>query len=515
MHVEQKTSFRSGRSLEESHISQSKNSVSNSSGLSPVEILDKAQNIEDVSKIEAPQTLAVVKEKPLAIDLSDEFVKIQRLIQSGGNPEDYWQFFKAQAEYYANESYAKLGAVEYTHDIVADDNWLKLWIAPMGKGAYESYLDGAQKVDPNQESLAWYRERCKKEAESILALEDLINTHGSGAVYVDISPAPFEVSQEFLEGTMFGSHSFVRVHQVIIDENGASKLFSRAHRTEVPPELLEKINHLLTGEGINWQNLLGKFSFLHPNWIRACSRDGVFDIRNSDISILVEKIISSQEKQIEISPDAKQNGGSNLTKEIMSIHYEELEPVLKSVFNDMVRMAKTDPRFHEDSSQQVAKKFQTWEKMLQAMISGDWEKNLAPKKESRQYDKYQEPNLESMYLYYQTQTYMPSFNGCGTGSGFAFPSSGALYSISPQFAGIMSYWGLTKLSYNGENYLEDPNLCRCEKAKGPHFHCPGKIKVSKKGKLKKGVESVAQCNHAIRVGLGIDKCPKCGAGKRC
>ncbi|MFA9288366.1 MAG: hypothetical protein ACEQSA_00605 [Weeksellaceae bacterium] len=52
------------------------------------------------------------------------------------------------------------------------------------------------------------------------------------------------------------------------------------------------------------------------------------------------------------------------------------------------------------------------------------------------------------------------------------------------------------------DYKEDPNLCRCKRGSGPHFHCPGK----KEGK---------SCKHPIVVGKGIKSCPQCGEGKRC
>lgn len=51
---------------------------------------------------------------------------------------------------------------------------------------------------------------------------------------------------------------------------------------------------------------------------------------------------------------------------------------------------------------------------------------------------------------------------------------------------------------------DDPNLCRCSSATGPHFHCPG---VNKKTK--------EPCRHAIVVGEGTVRCPACGAGKTC
>jgi len=55
-----------------------------------------------------------------------------------------------------------------------------------------------------------------------------------------------------------------------------------------------------------------------------------------------------------------------------------------------------------------------------------------------------------------------------------------------------------------KDFREDPHLCRCAAASGPHFHCPGVDKRTKK-----------ECRHAIVVGEGITSCPACGAGKTC
>lgn len=75
------------------------------------------------------------------------------------------------------------------------------------------------------------------------------------------------------------------------------------------------------------------------------------------------------------------------------------------------------------------------------------------------------------------------------------------------FAGLVSsgaigtHDALQLLGLNNTDYKDDPNLCRCGKANGPHFHCPG-------GDGK-------ECGHPIVVGKGISTCPKCGAGKKC
>ncbi|MFH0773598.1 MAG: hypothetical protein V1922_04785 [bacterium] len=55
-----------------------------------------------------------------------------------------------------------------------------------------------------------------------------------------------------------------------------------------------------------------------------------------------------------------------------------------------------------------------------------------------------------------------------------------------------------------KDFRDDPNLCRCSAAAGPHFHCPGRNKKTKE-----------PCNHAVVVGEGTTVCPDCGAGKTC
>lgn len=60
---------------------------------------------------------------------------------------------------------------------------------------------------------------------------------------------------------------------------------------------------------------------------------------------------------------------------------------------------------------------------------------------------------------------------------------------------------LTKLlSSDEDDYKNDPNLCRCNAASGPHFHCPG----NNEG-----------CKHPIVVGEGTTQCPSCGLQATC
>lgn len=481
--------------------------------LKPQTLLELALKIEDVYPIDSEPIAVVSHEKPLAFDLSDELKRIQKLLEYGKNPEKYWQFFQAQAEYYANESYAKLGAVTYTHELVNYGNKLKLWIGPMGKGAYESYLDGAKKVtdDPR---MRWYKDRCFKEAYAILDWENQINEIGRDAIFVEISPAPFEVSSDELNGTMFGNHSFIRVHQVVIDENGRPQLFSRAHRTELSPQGLEAVNKLLTNENITCSDLLGRFSQLGKNWLNGIkNQDGICDIRDNDIAILVEKIIRRQEKIEPINNKNSQknlkngqnivsnNSSESVTKEEMENYFAALEPVLRKAFDSMIGLINCRPEeasFYEES---IEKDFRTWEMMLQDLISGK-SSTISVSRNSHTPRPNDRADLNAMYARIQSQRYVPNFNSCGAGSGFSSM-------FAPQYSGFVhSYGAISEIFNRGKNYLEDPNLCRCAKGGSkPHFHCPGKHKVGKK----RG----QPCKHAIRVGFGIRKCPSCGEGKKC
>jgi hypothetical protein len=482
-------------------------------------LLELAPKIEeDVSHFE-PEPVAIVShEKPLAFDLSDELKRIQQLLDHGKNPEEYWQFFNAQAKYYALESYAKLGAVTYTHDLVIDQNFLKqkklkLWIGPMGKGAYESYLDGAEKVtdDPR---MRWYKDRCFKEAYAIIDWEEKINKKGSDAIFVDISPAPFEVSPEELDGTMFGNHSFIRVHQVVLDKNGRPQLFSRAHRTELSPEGLEVVNKLLTNENVVCSDLLGRFSQLNKNWLNGIkNQDSICDIRDKDIAILVEQIIRRQEK-IEANNNKNSqknlkngqniesnNSSESVTKEEMEKYFATLEPVLKKTFNAMIKLINCHPEDKGFFKEIIETEFRTWEMMLQDLISGT--STISESTKSHTPRSKVEAELNAMYARIQAQPYTPGSNSCGAGSGFGSVR------LVPQYSGFVNPYGaISEIFKNGKNYLEDPNLCRCAKGGSrPHFHCPGRIRFGKnKGR---------PCRHPIRVGFGIKNCPICREGKKC
>ncbi len=81
------------------------------------------------------------------------------------------------------------------------------------------------------------------------------------------------------------------------------------------------------------------------------------------------------------------------------------------------------------------------------------------------------------------------------------PFSNGLDNLSTAFRMIAQGENIFKLARDPR---EDPNLCRCSAASGPHFHCPGVRKDSKE-----------PCRHAIVVGEGTTTCPDCGAGKTC
>ena len=91
-------------------------------------------------------------------------------------------------------------------------------------------------------------------------------------------------------------------------------------------------------------------------------------------------------------------------------------------------------------------------------------------------------------------------SGCGVSSGDLFESP-----IEQLIKEQQSIFGASGSPYDiqsiikGENYKDDPNLCRCGN-KEPHFHCPGKN---------------GACKEPIVVGEGTTKCSKCGQGKVC
>ncbi len=415
-------------------------------------ILNLIPRIEDEQRLDTEKVYEVVEEKPFAIDLADELRKTRQLTIEGRDPEVYWDFFRSQAEYYANESYAKLGAIEFRHDLVNDFGRLKMWIDPMGKGAHESYSEAAEKVSSNPK-LEWYKDRCQTEADAILQWEELLMKHGSGRSLIDISPAPFEVPDEYLEGTMFGTHSFIRLHQLVYDEEtGVPYVFSRAHRTHLPPEELEKAFEIFTGDKVNWRQLLGTFAPIHESL-------KISDIREQDIAISVERIIEKMERKSGIPEPVS----TQRTKEDMRRHYEVLLPALRQVFDQMV----TDRSSGESEDaflQRLVLGFQTWEKMLVGRLNGEWgqiEAGMDSGANQPNVDNTQK--LQEMYYFYQQQEYRPQANGCGTGSGasstwtessLSTPSYGVLFGTSSVLSGVMNTEGLS-LSSNQKKYKFD------------------------------------------------------------
>jgi len=90
---------------------------------------------------------------------------------------------------------------------------------------------------------------------------------------------------------------------------------------------------------------------------------------------------------------------------------------------------------------------------------------------------------------------------CGGSKITLDPFSNELDNLSTSFRMTTQWRNHLKLS---KDYRDDPNLCHCSAASGPHFHCPGIDKETKR-----------PCNHPIIVGEGTTSCPHCGKGKTC
>ncbi len=376
-------------------------------------VLRSIPTMEQVRKTPTEKVVGVVKERPFAMDLADELRKVRAMKVFGDNPEAYWQFFKAQSEYYANEAYAKLGTISYEHQLVNDQGNLRLWIEPMGKSARESYEEAGLKGGPD-----WYVKRCNKETDQIDDWERQTQQYLSNKVLIDISPAPFDVPKEKLKGTMFGDHSFVRASQMVYDEHGVPYVYSRAFRTYLPPTKLEEVMQMTTGQTISASELLGTMLPLHEQY-------QITDIRDDRAAIQLQSILNSKWEELLPEGRAQVQDEYITSYEEMQQHYKNLVPALRAVFDQIIQ----DKHFDEDENVfllRLVDRFRTWEKMVQAKVSGDWDRQTISHIEESVSSRNIlgiDSLMSHMYYYYQQQEYTPGTNACGTGSGASVSSS--------------------------------------------------------------------------------------------
>lgn len=386
----------------------------------------KAQILKQIPSMPEEETPLSVRStpEPLAFDLSDELRRMSQM----QDPKEYHDFFKLQAEFYIKETYAKSSVVDYAHQLVNDNGEIRLWIDPMNRSARSSYYEAANKAE------GWYRDRCLREAEGVELLENLINQY-PGGVFIDISPTPlFDFPEEDFDGTNFGTHSFLRFHQIKYDENKTPYLHSVAHRVETSSDGLEALANIFMEEGVSTSDMLGFFQGVNPT-LEEVELDTYFSSR-------VKYEIEKAEK---LFPIKQEDVSAELSEEEIRSIFESLEPYLDDVFGKMLTAAS------ESDMQRIIEDFRAWEGACERLIINKKDGQQKPQESSPIDMSSQE--VYALIMQSRSTQYNPGGNSCGTGAGasgfdFAENSTQSKIIAPAQGFGLFSHRSLTEMLKN-------------------------------------------------------------------
>jgi len=393
---------------------------------------------------------------PFAFDLQREY---DRIAQHG---DSYRDFFISQSHYYAKESYGKVPRVKYEHAIERQsDGSIKLRFGPGGEYAEESY------AEPTKDSSLpdWYVARSFGDVRWTRALQTKLQNAKPGDAFVDLSPTEFGVSVAERKKWGFGWHSFVRVHEYVV-ENGEEKLVSRAIRNYLDLPEQEELFYRLSGQKVEGKFLLGSVGKL---------KDGL-DMGIVD-GVVQELYVNTPDARKIVPPELDQLYQTN---EYMNEALSGLDNWLEGIF---YMMKQKSPKA------EIQKHFRGWENAVKDLtqkkkINISFFESITP----------QDFGSQSVYRnsreigYYTEQKYKPGSNGCGSGSGFSDSSSSLTSSIlGNDLSTIFGKMNHQSLSNNEEDYSFD-QAGPCRSCGGDMMCGPCKLCRSCDRKAKNGIK---------------------------
>lgn len=415
---------------------------------------------EDVFDAEALDISYEKQEKPpFAFDLTRE----RELIQSYG--DEYKEFFKAQAHYYAKETYGKVPIIQFQHEIKRDEegNVTIMYGGDRQTIARESYLQPAL-----DESLPlWLRERALKDYEGVVALEAGLEEAELGDTFVDISPTAFEISFEERVKWNFGHHSFLRLHQ-LMEIDGKEQLVSFNMRNLLDePEQYELFTRLTGADISQEETLLGLVGKLKP------------ELQLGHVEKIAQTLYDQTPEDRKIVDESDQ---VVLSDQLMEKGLQELDPWVDIVYEMMKqRMSK----------KAITTMFQGWEKAVKAMVDGEeidtkflkflHEFNIENFVQSIDDDEFYSGTPFDDYI---SRDYSAGASSCGDGSGFSDMGEEYMFGGNSNSSYLVSaennYQMATKLqkiwNYDKKGECKSKKSRRCKKqypygGLGPCFIC--------------------------------------------
>lgn len=386
----------------------------------------------------------------------------------------YWKTFQERAHYHADETYAKPPIVEYSHVVRRNlDGTLTLFYEEAGqlieaKSSYRGRM--------HDKSLPlWFRKRNFQEFIGFSNLEKMLVENPEGTVFVESSPAPFDVPLDALEGTGFGRHSFIRTHQLVKNPDGTEQLVSHAYLNYLTLEAQADVMWPLTGESIQPDELLG--TFLPLNCQQTNSRT-IEDIK---------RLVDGLPDEYKVKPPPQ----DDLTRRSRLI--QDYIRTLDGWLENVIYQKLIDPNVSEED---IANHFQGWEMAVKAFAEGKQDhsnffKQLDFVAVGRMVD-YQNTPIG----YYLNQEYEPLGGSCGSGSGFG--------SRLIKFTGRVDFAQLTDFIKNETVGNKDANECSiCGKSSADdHYHCENKtcLKEYKSERHLSSNERTKECGCGYKFG---------------
>ncbi len=162
--------------------------------------------------------------------------------------------------YYAKETYGKVPIASYQYDIEEHKNGLTL-LKPPDRNEYVRDSFAAPLSNPNLPD--WYRARIHKDLQYLSKLEnELLPNAKPGDVFVNFSPASYDIPLEDRRKVQMGAQSFVFMYQVGMKE-GRKVLQATAVRNYLNTRQQTELYNALTGENQTEVTLLGSVNKLN------------------------------------------------------------------------------------------------------------------------------------------------------------------------------------------------------------------------------------------------------------
>ncbi len=370
-----------------------------------------------------PLRLNASPETPTKVYAFDLGIARQYAVEHGSA---YLKDFLRDVRYYTGETYGKLSADVYNHEIHdshSGHSEIGFWRGTEWVPARNSYAKVANDLTKPE----WYRHRAQRDWQWVLNIESKLNqTPGQENIpWVDLSPTAYKVSLEERRDANFNLHSFARVHW-----RSGNKLVSVAHRNYLSESSQPEFFKLLTGKEATVEEMLGRVEDL---------KEG---LTVTDVPALAQNIYNATPEQFKVHiPEEEQD-----MKDVQDIEniLTSTQPLLLDLYRQMMDQYVPNTR--------VLKSFKRWEMLVKAMAKGE-----AIDLEAIQHIGRSAPDRKKALIAlrrFEDMAYEPGKNDCGNGVGMGNLTGGGKVRL-PGTVLALSGSSLTEQSKNDPNYWHE------------------------------------------------------------